>query len=197
MEGVAVLYAAPSTEPITTAEAQTHCRVSSGVDDTYINTLITAARSHIEQVTGRALITQTWDWYLPCWPESDWNIPKAPLVSISSLKYLDNDGTQQTVSASDYQALFAAARIQPGRIIPAYGVSWPSYRDQPNTIVLRFVAGYGNAAALVAAAPQLVHALKLLVEYWYDNRTPVNIGSAVNKLPLGFEDLLAPFCCRD
>ena len=65
---ILTLATEPTAEPVTLAEAKTHCRVDTSDDDTYITTLIKAARLYTEEATNRALITQTWDWYFDSFP---------------------------------------------------------------------------------------------------------------------------------
>ncbi len=56
------LKTAPAVEPISTSEAKLHLKLDSDTtDDTLIAALITAAREIIENMTGRALINQTWE----------------------------------------------------------------------------------------------------------------------------------------
>lgn len=87
-----VLQTAPTTEPVTTAEAKTHLRVTTSDDDTYIGTLITVARRHVETITGRALINQTWDYFLDNFPPGDKIvIPLPRLSSVTTVKYTDKD----------------------------------------------------------------------------------------------------------
>ena len=50
-----VTITAPATEPITTAEAKAHLRVSHSTDDTYIDALVAAARMVVEDRTGLRL----------------------------------------------------------------------------------------------------------------------------------------------
>ena len=50
----------PSSEPITTADAKTHLRVSGSDDDSYIDILIEIARRQLENDSRTAIITQTW-----------------------------------------------------------------------------------------------------------------------------------------
>ena len=54
------LIAGPGEEPVTLAEAKAWCRIDAADEDTLLTALIAAARLHVEALTGRALITQTW-----------------------------------------------------------------------------------------------------------------------------------------
>ncbi len=66
-----VLFTAPATEPVTTAEAKTHLRVDTSDDDTLIGTLITVARRRVENDSRHQLVTATWDYTLDRFPECD------------------------------------------------------------------------------------------------------------------------------
>jgi uncharacterized phiE125 gp8 family phage protein len=50
----------PSLEPVTLAEAKAFLRIEDSTEDQVVTDLITAARQYVENRTGRALITQTW-----------------------------------------------------------------------------------------------------------------------------------------
>jgi len=76
----------PTEEPIELSEAKTHLRVEIDDDDGLIQGMIKAARENCEAVTHRALITQTWKYYLDKWPDKDYiELPLPPLQSVSSL----------------------------------------------------------------------------------------------------------------
>jgi hypothetical protein len=54
------LIAGPGEEPVALAEAKTFCRIDGTDEDALVSALIAAARLHVESLTGRALIEQTW-----------------------------------------------------------------------------------------------------------------------------------------
>lgn len=143
------LITAPTVEPATVAEVKLDARIDiTELDDT-IEILITAARMQAEDITGRALINQTWELVLDKFPVDDRiRVEKLPIGSITSVKYYDVDGVLQTLSASLYAL---DADNLPGWIYPVEGESWPSVRDQENSVIIRFVAGYGAAASDVPA----------------------------------------------
>lgn len=185
-----VLQTAPTTEPVTTAEAKTHLRVTTSDDDTYIGTLITVARRHVETITGRALINQTWDYFLDNFPPGDKIvIPLPRLSSVTSVKYTDKDNVQTTFAASKY---IVDTNNEPGQIVLAYGESWPTFTPKPiNAVEIRFVAGYGSTAASVPEGVK--QAMLLLIAHWYENREPVNIGNIVTEIPETINALLWPY----
>ena len=154
--------------------------------------LIKAAQGNIDGKDGwlgRALMTQTWDLFLDVFPAGSKSIqiPLPPLQSVTSVKYINPDGNLITLDASKYIVDIAAT---PGLIHAAYGESWPDTRCQSNAVTVRFVAGYGTAAAV----PEPVKAaLKLLVGHWYQNREPVNIGNITTPLPMTVDYLLSAY----
>ena len=98
-----VINSAPSVEPLTTAEAKAHLRVDGTAEDAYIDECVTDARGTIEELTGRALITQTWDLWLDGWPAFGViTLPRPPLQSVTSVVYYDTDDTEATLSSANY-----------------------------------------------------------------------------------------------
>lgn len=179
---------APTIEPLTLTEAKKHLIVETTDDDVYINSLIKAARRQVETITRRALITQTWDLYLDDFPGWDGyiEVPKGTLQSVTSITYVDENGTSQTLSSSNYQVSTAGA---PGRITPAYELDWPVTRDIMDAVIIRFVAGYGDSASDVP--DDIRHAMKMIISNMYDNREPVIIGTTASIMPMGVDSLLA------
>jgi uncharacterized phiE125 gp8 family phage protein len=190
------LILAPDSEPITLVEARLHLRLdatgspASHPDDSLVTSLIKAARQHIDGKDGllsRALITQTWELQLDVFPTSEIRLPLPPLQSVSSVKYDDIAGVEQTVATADY---VVDTVTPPGWVIPVTGKSWPATLETPNAVRVRYLAGYGNASAV----PEPIKAaMKLLIGHWYENREEVNVGNIVTSLPMAAEALLSPY----
>lgn len=185
MQGTLSLKTAPAEEPITAAEAKSHMKVDITDDDTYIGTLITAARRKIENHTGARLVSQTWYWYLDEFPaESVLKIPIGPVSALTSITYTSSAGVAATFAAASYQADFASV---PARVALNSGYSWPNTSlREINGVCLEFVAGFGVASAVPA---ELKHAVKLLVAHWYENREPEQPVD-LNTIPHGIMRLL-------
>lgn len=182
--------AAPSAEPITPDQAKLHCRIDTSDENALIDALIVSARQQAEQRTGRALITQQWECALDFFPAWRGNIflPNPVLQSVQSVTYLDADGIRQTLPATDYQVVNNELI---GRILPAFGKTWPSCRIQPGSVIVKYTAGYGDAAAV----PQGIKTWMLMaIGTWYAQREVVITGTIVAELPRDFfAALLDPF----
>jgi len=180
-----------ASDPVTVAELKAHARITSGsVEDTYLTTLITAATDVVQRLTRRQLINATYAFGLRQWPSGNGPIelPRPPLSSVSSVTYVDSDGTRQTMDAGDYAADDAR---QPGRVEPVYGEVWPSARDEANSILITYVAGYGAAGSSVPAA--LRQAILLMATHLYEFRDPVVIGGSVAEVPRTVDALVSPY----
>jgi uncharacterized phiE125 gp8 family phage protein len=160
----------PATvEPVSIEEAKMHCRVDSEDEDLFVrDTLIPSARQWAETLTGRAFVTQTWELRLSWFPEYAIELPKPPLVSVTSVKYLDLAGVEQTWAASNYIVTAPNGETPArGRITPAYSVIYPPTLLVPDAVRVVFVAGYGAPAAV----PQgIKKALLVHIAEAYQNR---------------------------
>lgn len=163
----------PTAEPVTLAEARAHARIDTVTDDAGLAARILAARQYIEQVTGRALLTQTLELSLDDFPCGEIALPRAPVASIVSVTYTDTAGATQTVSASDYTL---DGNSLPPRLVPAYGKVWPSSRGDVGNVKVQFVAGE------TAAPRPIVQAILLLVADWNENRETPSANPAVDAL---------------
>ena len=176
------IVSGPSGEPVTLAEAKAHLRVTASDDDTYITTLIILARQEVERFTNRRLITQTWDWRLDAFPL--WFlVPTPPLISVTSINYIDTDGNSQLLDSSIYDVdIFSA----PARIMEAFGKSWTSTRTIINAVTVKFVCGYGDASDVPESLKQ---ALFMILAHFYENREDTS-PMAVHKIPKTSEHLM-------
>ncbi len=176
------LYTAPTEEPVDLDEIKTQLRIDGTTEDAYLDRLRIAARKYMEgTVLNRALITQTWDYYLQGWPGKNYiEIPLPPLVSITSIKYTDYLNVESTFANTEYIVDTVA---EPGRVYLKWDKSWPSVSLQVvNAIVIRFVAGYGAAAAVPENIKQ---AILLQIGALYENREDEVLAN-VQKMQLAF-----------
>lgn len=175
-----VVSTAAASDPISVAELKTHCRIDTDAEDDYISALISAATQDTQAVQWRQFVNATYTLTLSAFPVGDYiELPRPPLSSITSLKYLDADGAQQTWASSNYRM---DKSCEPGRICLAYNVSWPTIRSQSNAIEIVFVAGYGAAGSNVPEIHR--HAIRFKAAHWYENREPVSNGLSVAEVPM-------------
>jgi uncharacterized phiE125 gp8 family phage protein len=183
----------PACEPVSMGEARDHLRLTSSDDSGILAGYLIAARTHVENETGRALITRTLDKKFDAdWPLGQFGsriiLPSPPLIAVASITYTDNLGAQQTLAANQYQ-------VSPGElygvVVPAYGVTWPTVRNQLDAITVRYTAGYGASPGSVPEAIRL--AILQLTGHFYDNRLPVVVAATVAELPMSVCALLSPY----
>lgn len=181
------LVTPPTATPISRAELRTQCRLDvEPSEDALLDSYLAAATSHIERMTGRALVTQTWELVLDDFTDAI-QLPRSPIQSVSSITYYDLNGTLQTLNTQAY----AVDNVnEPGWIVPVTGQRWPDVAQGVNNVIIRFVAGYGPPAQVPG---DLRHAVALLAADWYLTREDTNIGNIVTSMPNGVRALLANY----
>lgn len=145
-------------------------------EDTYLTSLITAARQYCEDFQGRAYITQTFELALPYFPR-EIEIPKGNLQAVDSITYKNSAGVTTTLTVNtDY---VTSIRGIVGRVVPAYSKTWPSFIPFPlDPVIITFTAGYGTAADV---PEKVIQAMKLLIAHWFINRAPLSQTMIVQK----------------
>ena len=134
------LKTAPTVEPVTLAEVKLHLRVDHSADDTVLSSLIKSARQEVETETGRAIVTQTRLLRLSCFPDGSeyrLQLPGSPVASISSVKYIDDAGSQQSWSSANY----ALRQGEPAWLQLGYDKEWPEHRSTQDEIEIEYVCG--------------------------------------------------------
>lgn len=132
------VIAPPTSYPVTLAEAKSHCKVDGTARDAEVTGLIAAATGHVEQYTGRAIMTQTIKLTLDEFADSIL-LPRGPVQSVTSVNYADPSGDAQTVSTDDYTA---DTVNDPAWIVRNSSASWPVTIDAVNAVSVTYVAGY-------------------------------------------------------
>jgi uncharacterized phiE125 gp8 family phage protein len=181
----AILLTPPAAEPWTVAEAKDFLRVEHSEDDTIVAALVAAARSHVEALTRRVLLTQVWRFVLDAWPSDGRFIPRmAPLREVTAARVYDAAGHAGAVDAGSFVVDAAANVIATpcwSLAVPGRGVAG---------IELDVQLGYGAAGDV---PENLRHAVRMLATHWYENRGLAAFGASVAVLPAGTGALLAPY----
>ena len=187
------LITAPAVEPLTLAEAKLYLRVDSTTENSLITGMIVSARQMVETYTRRALATQTWDFRYPWFMDTrrPLIVPKAPLQSVTSVTYLDEDGNSQTLGASNYAVrTFSGAVAGRGYVELKDDVSLPSvYTDAIMPVTVRAVCGYGVA---VDVPDGLKMAIYLMLGDLYEQRQETMM-SVSSKTKTTTERLMSPY----
>ena len=184
---IARVTTAPVQEPVSLSEMKAHLRVDHGHEDGRILQLIEAAREMVEADAEVSLCPQTLTIYMDCFP--CWEIPlrRPPVNSITSISYVDSDGTTQTLASTEYRF---DPYGKPARLTPAYGEVWPVTRDVTNAVTIVAAAGHSSVSAVPALAKQ---AIKLLVAHWYENPEAILVGSISKELELSYRAIISRF----
>jgi uncharacterized phiE125 gp8 family phage protein len=180
-----------ASEVITLAQARKHLRIEpfgdplEHPDDAYVTALITAAREYAEIYLGRAIGTQTLELAIDEFPDA---IELRPYVqSITSIKYIDENGDEQTIDPEDYSLDNYSS---PCWVVPAFERTFPTVQDIPNAVKVRYVAGFDEDNPV----PQpIVSAMLLIIGHLYENRQQNVAGIAINELPMGVCSLLSMY----
>ncbi len=199
MRRYSTTHADRPAEPITLAEAKAHMRVESSVtdDDVLHQALIQGAREWVENYCRRSLVQHTVTLKMDGFPGCI-KLPYGPVLSVTSVEYIDAAGATQEVAAANYMVDTAS---RPGRIVPNLGFVWPVPKQgQIDAVIVTYEAGYlpGSASPTDYAAniPEaLKAAIKILVAFMDRNRDNVDMVGA--GVPQAVKLLLSPYEIRD
>jgi len=85
---------------------------ATSIEDDLLDAIITAATENVEDITRRALLTQTWDYYLDKWPAGRAiKLPFGNLASVTSISWKDTDGVETNLAKTI--TAFAASGTSP------------------------------------------------------------------------------------
>jgi len=137
----------PTEYPVTLAELKAHLLVTGTTDDTLLTSILETAIKEAEEITGKQLALATYATKLDNFPSSDHIVLyRPPLVSVTSITYVDTAGATQTLSTNVYAVDTAS---QPGRVSLKYDQSWPTdCRGHYNDVTITYVAGYSSASVV-------------------------------------------------
>lgn len=167
------------TAPTTEAISETELLQQLSIDDaTGVNLTIyrQAAREYYESCTGRTMHETEWEWVMDAFPGGNTIVlPRAtPLISVTSVTYLDSDGTENTLAASKY--VINTWDVL-GSLTLAYGEQWPSFTAYPVApIRIRYKAGIETASPITEANDADKIPILMLAAALFRNREAVVVA---------------------
>ena len=181
----------PTVEPVTVEDAAAQAVIDHTADDTLLEVLISAAREDGENRTLRSWAPKTLEVVLDRFPVGKIELPFGPVTAVSSVKYIDEAGVEQTYPTASYDkcvdALVAHVR-------PLNGAAWPATKNVPAAVRVRYTAGWQRADF----PPALRQWLLIRVASMYAQREQhivgFVVGMQVGEMGRGFADaLLDPY----
>ena len=158
----------PTILAVTLEQAKLNLRVDGDYLDGLIEIWLQGIIAELEHEIGQCLMVQTWRVALPAFAGAI-RLPH-PAIAITSVKYIDAAGTEQTMASSAYQVEVQAYK---SLLRPALGTCWPSayvdafadVGDLPPMVFIELTCGLGNTSDLTPANIQLYILAKLVEQF--------------------------------
>jgi uncharacterized phiE125 gp8 family phage protein len=177
-----------------TIKARPELRVTGTADNATIDAMILAAWEAYEAYTENVLCESTWDLKYDAFPATEIETPAllnelagSPLVTATSITYLDTSGNSQTLGASTY--VVDGSDPAAGRIGLVPDNVWPTTYGRINAVTVRCVLGYASQAEI----PQALEPLSTDVR---DLTMAIPIAQELREY-IEFIDVSPPFQARD
>lgn len=163
---------APAIQPVTATEVKAQLDVTYTDKDTQIAGLIAAATSRYDGpsgILGICLVEQSWRQDFDAF-DTCLRLPFGPVISITSVTYLDAAGDPQTVDSDDYVLL----TDEEGSYVEFVdGFSVPTILDASAVVGVTFKAGYANGGSdpnFTSTVPDAIKQMMfMLIRYWFDD----------------------------
>lgn len=182
------------TEPLQLADVKEFLKIpqrspTDSAEDALLSTMISAARSVVEQEAELELIQRQWDFYFDTWPGGAFEIGK-PLISVDLMQYRDSNGDVTTLEpGTDY---LVDTNKMPGLVMPPYNATWPNFTAWPTSaLLIRATTGYASADPWWSgeAGRRALLGMQFLITEWYNNRLPFSMP--VKDMPPQLQFLLS------
>ena len=183
------LSTAPTAEPLTVADVIAHLNFDGTADDAVLQTYLSATIAYVQRVGQVQLMTATFKLYLDRFHDT-MMLPRPPCASVTSVKYIDQAGVEQTLAAATY-LLNKVSKTNPAKVTLAHGSTWPAVRNrQYNTVTIEYVAGYASADNVPEDYKQVIRAK---VGAMAEHREDVVIGISGKVVVPEIGDALLPY----
>lgn len=175
----------PASEPVTLSDAKLWMRVDDDEDDALIQRLLRDARRRVEEWARVACLPQTlrwaidgppvdglqveaYRWWAQDGPDRRWGriveLPRYPLISVTSITGYNDDGTSETMSPSAY---WVDTNARPGKVGLKSSSVWPIMLRAIDGLVFVYQAGWPDAASV---PEEIKEAILVTAADQYENR---------------------------
>jgi uncharacterized phiE125 gp8 family phage protein len=181
----------PTSYPVTITEIKEFARIDGNEEDSILEVFLSGVVNNVEAYLGRALITRTYKMVMDEWNDREIELPMPPLISVSSIKTIDEDNVETTYDSSNY---FVITESIPGRVVIKKDSIMPTNTDRDK-------AGY--SITWNAGYTDIPKQIKIAIMQWvtmiYENRSMVeNEMNTINRvtelqIPNEVKKILQPF----
>lgn len=167
--------------PVTLTEFKDHLKIDGTNEDTILDAFLTAATEVVQELQWRQLVEASFEWRIDSFGfnNSRITLPKPPLQSIDTIKYIDPNGDLQTLAADQYDATIASSDDY-GSVAPSFSNSWPSTRSEKHAVRITFTGGYGTRTDVPDTTKA---AIKILGAHLYETREELIVGQIITEVP--------------
>lgn len=170
----------PTEEPVCVPDVKNDQRVDFPDDDNIIKENIQAARQYIEeQMLWQAMLTQTAVDKFDCFG-GEFYLHWAPVQSITSVAYVDQDGVTQTLSTDVYELAYDNGE---GIVRRKVDQVWPVAQIHQDSVTITYVVGFGDDSSDVPVSVR--KAIRVLAGSWYlnpdgESRVPLQVDALLS-----------------
>lgn len=165
---------APVFSPLDLEALANYLRVDAQEDVTHLEHLAAQAADEVERLTGRVLLSSTYRLSQDNWPTDAIGyylraieLPRTPLLTVTSVKYYDEADVLQTLDSAQY---IVCTDSEIGQVYLKAAYTWPDLSERPDAVQVLFTAGHATQVSEVPA--RLKMAMLLLCRYYYAGGTP-------------------------
>ena len=170
---------APTSTPVSLAEAKEQCRVLDSTHDSLLTRLISEATSSIETLTGTRMASRSVRLDLDGFPSGAIDLGIYPVNSITSVVYDDADNVETAmVLGTDYWESLGGMYpfISPVEYWP------PTKSGKPASVRITMSVGYFDGSPVTSLPPDdLKHAVLIRVKEYFDNAGESVTGQSVEQ----------------
>lgn len=166
--------------PVTLDEVKAQLRIplTDASQNDQLTCDINAVSNFFECFTNTYLITTTFNLLADCW-QNCYELRRSQLQSVESVKYLDTDNAEQTVSADDY---YNTDETYYSKVVFEDTFDFPQLSTRLQNITIQFKVGFGDADTDIPC--DIKQALLEHITFIYNNRGDCIDAACSNLIPL-------------
>jgi uncharacterized phiE125 gp8 family phage protein len=184
-----IIITEPESYPVTVEEIKEFARIDGNDEDSILESFLIGVVNDTEAYLKKALITRQYKMIMDAWNDKEIELPMPPLISVQSIKTIDEDGNETVYDSDNY---YVVTESIPGKIIIKKNSQKPlnSERESGGYEII-FTAGYGNDASSVPK--QIRIAIMQWVTMIYENRSMTDSETLKNEPPPEVKKILKTY----